>query len=204
MNIYILTNIYILILMFYTTLCSGFKMLPINKIPIIIAYKNIDKHIEVGLNHPKTRSKIALITSHGITDLISFKPIHILPRYFNAACLCFYTNTEIKAILVFLFSIYHFSRDMIGTGQQKLVQSILLHTVFIYKPEQVVNYLFFIHSPLHLYRFFKQVDYRWFPVILIVTNLIYYFPTKNIDIHFIKVFTTFAVLGHIMCYAKIL
>lgn len=195
----------ILIIIFYTiTICSGFKMLPINKIPIITAYKNIDKNIEIALDNPIMRSKLSLISSHGLTDLISFNPEFVLPRYFNAACLCFYTNTEIKALLVFLFSIYHFSRDMIGTGKQKIIQSLLLHTVFIYKPEQVINYLFYIHTPIHFYRFFKGVNYRWYPVILIVTNLIYFFPTKHIDIQYIKVFSAFSVLGHILCNTKVL
>ena len=85
----------ILIIIFYTiTICDGFKMLPINKIPIITAYKNIDKNIEIALDNPIMRSKLSLISSHGLTDLISFNPEFVLPRYFNAACLCFYTNTD--------------------------------------------------------------------------------------------------------------
>ena len=167
---------YILFLIFFTTMCSGFKMIPLHKLPIVTAYKKIDNHIISGLNNPITRSKIALITSHGFTDLISLNPEMVLPRYFNAACLCFYTNNDIKAILIFLFSIYHFSRDMIGTGVQKLIQSLLLHTVFIYKPEQAINYLFLIHTPIHFCRFFYKADRKWFPVILIITNLIYFFP----------------------------
>jgi len=200
-----LKNKKILIIMFYTiTVCSGFKTLPLHKLPIITAYQNLDNHIVSGLNNQVMRSKLALISSHGLTDLIILNPELVLPRYFNAACLCLYTNTEIKAILIFLFSIYHFARDMFGTYPQKLIQSLLLHTVFVYHPEQVINYLFLIHTPLHFYRFFKKVDYRWFPVILIITNLIYFFPTKYIDVEFIKVFTTFSVLGHILCNSKFL
>ena len=93
---------YILFLIFFTTMSSGFKMVPLHKLPIITAYKNIDKHIEVGLNNPITRSKLALITSHGFTDLISLNSAVVLPRYFNAACLCFYTSDDIRAILLFL------------------------------------------------------------------------------------------------------
>jgi hypothetical protein len=193
---------YILFLTFCTTMSSGFKMTPLHKLPIVTAYKNIDKHIEAGLNNELMRSKIALISSHGLTDLISLNPNMVIPRYFNAACLCFYTNNDIRAILIFLFSIYHFSRDMIGTGVQKLTQSLLLHTIFIYKPEQVINYLFLIHTPIHFYRFFKTADKKWFPVILIITNLISIIPYKNNDINFIKMFSTFGVLGHIMSHTK--
>lgn len=192
-----------LIIMFYTlTLCSGFKTLPIHKLPIITAYKNIDKHIEAGLNNELTRSKLALISSHGFTDLISLNPEIVLPRYFNAACLCFYTNSEMKAVLIFLFSIYHFSRDMIGTSIQKLGLSLLLHTIFIYKPEQIINYLFFIHTPIHFCKFFYKADRKWFPIMLIIINILHCFPYKNNDINFIKIFSTFTILGHIMCHNK--
>ena len=193
---------YILFLIFFTTMSSGFKMVPLHKLPIVTAYKNIDKHIEVGLNNPITRSKLALITSHGFTDLISLNSAVVLPRYFNAACLCFYTSDDIRTILLFLFSIYHFSRDMIGSGMQKLGLSILLHTVFIYKPEQVINYLFFIHTPIHFCRFFYKVDRKWFPIVLLFTNLLYFLPYKNNDIKFIKIFSTFSILGHIFSHTK--
>ena len=165
---------YILFFIFFITMSSGFKMVPLHKLPIITAYKNIDKHIEVGLNNPITRSKLALITSHGFTDLISLHPEMVLPRYFNAACLCFYTSDDIRAILLFLFSIYHFSRDMIGSGMQKLGLSILLHTVFIYKPEQVIEFIFYTHTNTFC-RFFYKVDRKWFPIVLLFTNLLYFF-----------------------------
>lgn len=193
----------ILIIIFYTiTICSGFKMLPINKIPIITAYKNIDKNIEIALDNPIMRSKLSLISSHGLTDLIIFNPVQVIPRYFNAACLCFYTSNDIKGILLFLFSIYHFSRDMIGTGKQKIIQSLLLHTVFIYKPEQVINYLFFIHTPIHFCKFFYKFDRKWFPIILLFTNLLYFLPYKKNNINFIKTFSTFAIFGHIFSHTK--
>ena len=180
----------------------SFQLPSIKNLPIVNMYKNIDNHIISGLNNPITRSKIALITSHGLTDLISLNPEIVLPNYFNAACLCFYTNNEIKAILIFLFSIYHFSRDMIGTGVQKLIQSLLLHTIFIYKPEQAINYLFLIHTPIHFCKFFNKADRNWFPVILIITNLIYYIPYQYCNNNFIKIFSTFAILGHIMSHIK--
>mgnify|MGYP001214293091 CR=1 FL=1 len=182
--------------------CCSFQLPPIKNIPIVNVYKNIDNHIINSLNNPVMRSKISLITSHGLTDIISFHPSVLLPRYFNAACLCFYSNNELRSILLFLFSIYHFSRDMMGSYREKMLQSLLLHSIFIYKPEQVVNYLFLIHTPLNFFRFFKKVDIRWFPVILICTNLIYFMPIQKINIDIIKYLGAFSIIGHIMCNSK--
>ncbi len=142
------------------------------QLPIIRKYKNIPKLVKKIDNIPKYKAMTSVVVAHGATDLF-LKPIDkVYANYFNSFVLMYISNKEMRYIILFIASIFHFSRDMIGS--YKIVQSIILHIFFIFKPLWCFRYLAFFHTPLHYYKFFKiGNNIVYVPIFLLLTFLSY-------------------------------
>lgn len=169
--------------------CNGYQL------PIIHKYKKIPQLIHTLDNNPRQKALASIVATHGLTDIFTTDYCKLYSNYFNAFVITHVSNDTFRYLTLFIASIFHFSHDMLGP--YKLVQSLFMHSVFLYKPLWCFNYLAYIHTPIHYYKFFTSGHAHLIPFFIFLTRITYFISLKNYNGLWL-----FPVLGHILCNVK--
>ena len=163
-------------------------------LPIIQKYRKLPHIIKQIENKPLQKAMASIVVAHGTTDIFT-KPIDkVYANYFNSFVLMYVSKKELRYLILFIASIFHFSRDMLGS--HKIAQSIVLHLFFIFKPNWCFRYLTFLHTPLHYYSFLKiGNNIIYMPLFILLSWGCYYIPYKEYNSLWLA-----PVLGHILNY----
>jgi len=163
-------------------------------LPIIQKYRKLPHIIKQIDDKPVQKAMASVVVAHGATDIFT-KPIDkVYSNYFNSFVIMHVSKKEFRYVILFIASIFHFSRDMLGP--YKIAQSIVLHSIFIFKPNWCFRYLTFLHTPLHYYKFFSiGNNIIYMPIFIGLTGISYFIPFKEYNSLWL-----IPVLGHILNY----
>tara|TARA_X000000950_G_C13598349_1_gene530300 strand:+ start:64 stop:642 length:579 start_codon:yes stop_codon:yes gene_type:complete len=138
------------------------------------------------------KASISNIAVHGITDLYYAEPDILLKKYFLSYTIIKRLNAKYRFYLLFVSSIFHISGD-IG-----VINSTLLHILWIIKPSLCLIYLSCVHVPLHYLNAFNNNTPIKFIVFLNALSLLITFLPINKIKQIYNMWWVWIVLGHIM------
>ena len=139
------------------------------------------------------KASISNIAVHGITDLYYAEPHILLKKYFLSYTIIKRLNPKYRFYLLFVSSIFHISGD-IG-----IINSIVLHVLWIVKPSLCLMYLSCVHVPLHYLNAFNNnnTPVEFIVFLNLLSLLITFLPINKIKETY-NMWWVWIVLGHIM------
>ena len=148
------------------------------------------------------------VIGHGATDIVD-RPIDTITIHMLTALFVYFLKEKDRRIILILASIIHISKDI--PSKNRVLISIGLHKLWLYRPIVAKLYLLLYHMPLHYLKNYivsSKNSFRLKTIFSITTNILSFFALKNnVDIKIEKkmgkYWWTAPVLGHILVNDKI-
>jgi hypothetical protein len=132
------------------------------------------------------------ITTHALTDIYYENFNEIFRKYLISYAVVSKLSPAYRFYILLLSSIFHIRND-IG-----LLNSVLLHVLWIVKPITSITYLSFIHVPMHYIKAINNnIPIEYVIFLNLLSFLLNFFPLNKIkDIS--NLWWVWLVLGHVL------
>jgi hypothetical protein len=139
-----------------------------------------------------TKMSLSHITTHALTDIYYENFNEIFRKYLISYAVVSKLSPAYRFYILLLSSIFHIRND-IG-----LLNSVLLHVLWIVKPITSITYLSFIHVPMHYIKAINNnIPIEYVIFLNLLSFLLNFFPLNKIkDIS--NLWWVWLVLGHVL------
>jgi len=156
-------------------------LFPMKSLPIFNKYSILKtKQIKPLTTYHKVC--LAYVIPHGMTDLFLYSgEIPYINYIYNYLFYSIYP-TNLKYLLLCLFSLYHIRKDVCGSLLIQIMYSIGIHLSWTVYPEWSITYLAWIHTTLHYLKLSRILNTSS-KLFLLFSSIITYIVLHNKNIN---------------------